>query len=306
VTKPAKGQARVAHGASGSELTTPAAKLLMTILGDYWFGSLEYVPSSALVSVLGELGVGRQAARAAFSRLSREGRIERIKVGRHTAYRLAEAARAASTERGRALRDFGAAPVEWDGRWTCVAFSVPESDRHRRAALRVRLRALRMGLLFDGLWISPRSLVAEIERALDEVGVAEAVVFRAAEVRGGRGRDLLDAWDLTTLRAGFAELTDALDVIEGELHGGTLSPAAALVARTDLMARWRTLAGADPYLPDELLPADWPLAEARRRFVSVYAELGPLSELRVRQVTGIDESTTTGAGPRHHRLADLS
>ncbi len=84
-----------------------------------------------------------------------------------------------------------------------------------------------------------------------------------------------------------------------------MGPAEALVAHTELMARWRTLAGSDPYLPDELLPADWPLAAVRRRFVDVYDGLGPLGELRVRQLAG----TATGAGgpggPRHHRLADL-
>jgi len=291
----------VAHGAAGSELTRPAAKLAMTLLGDYWFGAAEPVPSSVLVAVLAEFGIGEDAARAAFSRLCREGRIERSREGRRTAYRLAEPARAAAAERGRALVAFGAEPVAWDGQWTCVAFSVPESDRARRTALRARLRALRMGPLIDGLWISPHPLVAEVEAAVEAAEVVGAVVLRAAEVPGPGRSDLLGAWDLPALRRGYDGFAARLDAIEPRLGHGALPPAEALVTRTDLMAGWRTLAGADPYLPDALLPGDWPLAGARRRFVAAYDALGPLAELRVRQVA--DGACPV---PRHHRLADLS
>src|SRR5262245_8501841 len=294
----------VAHGAAGSELMLPAAKLVMTVLGDYWFGADEDVPSSVLVAVLAEFRIGEDAARAAFSRLCREGRIERSKDGRRTAYRLAAAARASAAERGRALVAFGAEPVAWDGHWICVAYSVPEPDRARRNALRARLRALRMGSLFDGLWISPHAIVAEVRAALDATGVSEAVVLRAAEAPVAGGIDLLDAWDLPGLRAGFEEFEAVVDALEPRLGDGALAPAEALVARTDLMARWRTLAGADPYLPGALLPADWPLAGARRRFVQAYDALGPLSELRVRQLA--EAAGDAGRGPRHHRLADLS
>jgi phenylacetic acid degradation operon negative regulatory protein len=291
----------VAHGAAGSELTLPAAKLLMTVLGDYWFGADEPVPSAVLVGVLADFGIGEDAARAAFSRLCREGRIERSRDGRRTAYRLAEAARALAAERGRALAAFGAEPIAWDGQWTCVAYSVPESDRARRTALRARLRLLRMGPRFDGLWISPHPIGAEVHAALDEAGVGEAVVLRAAEIPGAEESDLLGAWDLAAVRAGFDDFTARLAGIEPRLDQGVLAPAEALVTRTDLMARWRTLAGADPYLPDALLPGDWPLAGARARFVAAYDGLGPLAELRVRQV-----AEGTCPVPRHHLLAELS
>jgi hypothetical protein len=38
---------------SGGERAHAAAKLAMTLLGDYWFGAAEPVPSSVLVAVLG-------------------------------------------------------------------------------------------------------------------------------------------------------------------------------------------------------------------------------------------------------------
>ena len=41
----------------------PAAKLVMTVLGDYWFGADSPVPSAVLVAVLAEFGIGEDAAR---------------------------------------------------------------------------------------------------------------------------------------------------------------------------------------------------------------------------------------------------
>ena len=73
--------------------------------------------------------------------------------------------------------------------------------------------------------------------------------------------------------------------------------------RTDLMARWRRLARIDPRLPEDLLPDDWPLHNARAGFVEAYDALGPLSELRVRQLVGA--GADDAGGPRHHRLTEL-
>jgi phenylacetic acid degradation operon negative regulatory protein len=58
----------------------------------------------------------------------------------------------------------------------------------------------------------------------------------------------------------------------------------ALVARTEIMNEWRNFPNLDPDLPPELLPRPWPRAEARRIFAEVYNGLGPLAQVRVRQV----------------------
>jgi phenylacetic acid degradation operon negative regulatory protein len=297
--------------------TASATELLPTLLGDYWFTSRAYVPSAALVRLLGEFGVGADATRAALSRLARAGRLEGVRDGRRTAYRLAPALVDAALTRGRHLMAFGAQPTSWDGVWTCVAFSVPEADGHLRPRLRARLRALGMGALFDGLWITPHAPLAAIERALDETGVAGAVVFRATEVPRPAGTALVDAWDLAALRRRYDDLLAVVEGLPGDqaasddgaasdAGGGggggqaeALSPAEALVARTDLMRRWRALAMSDPRLPDLLLPDDWPLAAARARFVAAYDALGPLAEERVRALVGDDH-------PRHHRVADIA
>lgn len=171
-----------------------------------------------------------------------------------------------------------------------------------------------MGALFDGLWITPHAPLAAVERALDETGVAGAVVFRATEVPRPAGGALVDAWDLAALRRRYDALIAVADGLAGDQAGSDAegggeaergsradvpSPTEALLACTDLMARWRALAMSDPRLPDVLLPDDWPLARARAGFVAAYDALGPLAEQRVRALVGDDH-------PRHHRVADIT
>jgi phenylacetic acid degradation operon negative regulatory protein len=283
-------------------LDPPAARapdLLPTLLGDYWFHSRAFIPSAALVRLLAEFGVGADATRAVLSRQSRAGRLERRRDGRRTAYRLApDLADAAAALGGRLMR-FGDGPIGWDGRWTCVAFSVPEPDARLRALLRRRLRALGLGALFDGLWITPHAPLTGIAACLGELGIAGAAVLRATSVPVPDGADLVDVWDLPALRARYAGLEAALDRVDARRDAGPVDPTEALVGRTELMLRWRALAMTDPRLPDELLPPSWPRQAARARFVAAYDALGPPAEARVRELAGDGE-------PRHHRVEDIA
>ncbi|HET6951272.1 MAG TPA: PaaX family transcriptional regulator C-terminal domain-containing protein [Acidimicrobiales bacterium] len=281
----------------------PAGHLLTTLMGDYWYASPEFVPSAALVALLAQFGVGEAATRAALSRQTRLGRLEGIRRGRTTAYRLAPRLVPAAVAHSRTLMRYGAEPRPWDGQWTCVVFSIPEARRHLRPALRQRLRRMGLGPLFDGFWITPWAPLDAIDEALADLGVVEAAVFRVTEV-ARRGRvDLTGAWDLPALRAGYAGLVDQLTELLERLRRGEVGPAEALVARTAATARWRVLVADDPQLPDELLPDGWPLGEARRLFGAAYDELGPLAEVRARQVVGADEALDWPP-PRAHRVAD--
>lgn len=282
-----------------------ATELLPTLIGDYWFHSRGYIPSAGLVRLLGEFGVGPDAARAALSRLSRSGTLEVVRHGRRTAYRLAPALADAAVAQGRRLMRFGAEPVTWDGMWTCVAFSVPEPDGHLRPLLRKRLRALGLGALFDGLWITPHAPLDALDRCLTDLGIAGTAVLRATEVPRPAGVALVDAWDLAALKDRYDELIALVDDTAARLADGAVPPADALVARTELMRRWRSLALTDPRLPDVLLPRDWPLRTARSGFVAVYDTLGPLAEVRVRELVGDGDGQPLD-GPRHHRVGDIT
>jgi phenylacetic acid degradation operon negative regulatory protein len=280
-----------------------APQLLVWMFLGYWFENVEFIPSAALVALLGSLGVGEAAARAALSRLARRGSLEGTKLGRNTAYRLAAGTVDAARAQGRSMLKFGASPSPWDRRWTCVVFSIPESDRRRRPALRQRLRELRLGPLFDGLWITPRAPLAAIDRSLTELGVTDAAVFRVSEVPRPAGVDLLSAWDLRSLRVAYDDLIDSLEPVVGRVREGKMPDGDALVARVEACARWRSLAAADPDLPEELLPDDWPQRRARELFVEAYDTLGPGAERRVRELV----TSVRGASspvPHHRRVED--
>ena len=291
-------------GVGGSPLEDESAPhLLVWMFLGYWFENIDFIPSAALVALLGSLGVGEAAARAALSRLARRGSLEGTKLGRNTAYRLAAGSIEAARADGRRMLRFGSGPSTWDRQWTCVVFSIPESDRRRRPALRQRLRELRLGPLFDGFWITPRAPLAAIDRSLTELGVSDAAVFRVSEVPRPAGVDLLSAWDLRGLRADYEELIHSLEPVVGRVRQGTMPDDDALVARVEACARWRSLAAADPGLPEELLPRDWPQRRARQLFVEAYDSLGPAAERRVRELVATVRGVSSPL-PRHRRVED--
>ena len=58
----------------------------------------------------------------------------------------------------------------------------------------------------------------------------------------------------------------------------------ALVERTRVMDVWRQFPNLDPELPEDVLGDAWPRHEAREIFARVYDALGPLAEMRFKQV----------------------
>ncbi|MFD5825281.1 PaaX family transcriptional regulator C-terminal domain-containing protein [Lentzea sp. NPDC060358] len=261
--------------------------LLLTLLGDYWYGQRAPLPSAALVALLGEFGITGISARATLSRLSRRGLLELSRVGRHTYYALSDRAARVLEDGLRQIVAFGASEEPWPGTWTVAVFSVPEDQRDLRHALRTRLSWLGFASLFDGVWVSPHDRVTEITSVLAELGIDSAAVLRAEVADGSPlGGDPLNAWDLDALRARYDALIDEYSAVRARLAAGLVGTAEALVVRTALMDAWNRFPGLDPGLPSALLPQPWPRARARALFTELYDDLALLAEQRVKQVVG--------------------
>lgn len=261
--------------------------LLLTLLGDYWYGQRAPLPSGALVALLGEFGITEISARAALSRLSRRGLLELSRTGRRTSYALSTHAATVLAEGLRHITSFGAVEEPWSGQWTVAVFSVPEDQRDLRHTLRTRLGWLGFASLFDGVWVSPHERVAEITAVLAELAVDTATVLRAEVVDGSpAGGHPINAWGLSELRAAYLALIREYESVRERLRAGRIGTAEALVVRTALMDAWRRFPGLDPELPSALLPAPWPRARARALFTELYDELAWLAEQRVKQVVG--------------------
>ena len=259
--------------------------LLTTLLGDYWLGREEHLPSAALVRLVGEFGVTPVGARAALSRLTRRGLLTSSKSGRRTYYGLTRRAARVLEEGGERIMAFGTSREPWDGRWTVAAFSVPEDQRDLRHALRTRLRWLGFAPLYDGMWVSPRDAVQPALEALAEVEVERATVLVATVAPDGPVKGApISAWDLDYLCKLYEEFIAAYEPMLERVRHGSVGASEALIARTAVMDTWRNFPNLDPELPDELLPDGWPRQRARAIFAEVYNGLGPLAEVRVRQV----------------------
>lgn len=266
-----------------SQAGSSSQHLLTTLLGDYWAGRTEHLPSAALVALLGEFDIGATAARAALNRLARRGVLVSSRVGRNSFYGFAPGASDMLLAGAYEFVSFGRGDSNWDGRWTLALFTLTESQRDLRYALHSRLRWLGFAPLYDGTWVSPRPVASEVRRELEELGIPDVTVLRAEE-QPGSSRRPIDAWDLADLAAMYEDFVATYRPLREQLRGGDVGAAQALLARTRIMDSWRSFPGIDPNLPATLLPVAWPRREAHDIFVEVYDALGPLAAIRVRQI----------------------
>lgn len=279
--------------------------LLVTLLGDYWYRRREHIPSAALVALLAEFEISPVAARAALSRLARRGLLESSKAGRRTYYGLTERAAEVLRDGVQRIMSFGATTRPWDHKWRVAVFSVPEQQRDVRHAVRTRLRWLGFAPLYDGVWVSPRDAAGAAADELNELGVTNFTVMTSQFLTGGpAGKGPLSAWDLDEVRKKYDEFIGEHEGLLRRAREGSVGAAEALFARTELMDTWRHFPNLDPELPSELLSPGWPRERAHEVFGELYDVLGPLAEIRVRQVIS-HFSPELGALVRHHTLRSV-
>lgn len=257
--------------------------LLLTLLGDYWYGHEEPLPSRALSAVLTEFGISYQGARAAISRLSRRGLLEFHRAEGRSGYRLTRYADSVLKEGLQRILQFGTTCSAWDGSWTVIVFSVPESQRELRHVARTRLRWLGFSPLYNGTWVSPWERCDEAARLLSEVGVRHAVVLRST-LSESSPEGPAAAWDLMTLTEAYNDFLREFSPLLERARSGDVGTAEALLKRSLLMDAWRQFPTIDPDLPAELLPPGFPRSDARRLFAELYDMLGPLAEIRIRSI----------------------
>lgn len=237
------------------------------------------------MELLGDFGITPAGARSAMRRLSARGLLTVARNGRTTAYGIPPRTVAVIVEHTYRMLTFGSSAPQWDGMWTVVAFSVPEEDRGLRSELRTRLRVLRFAALYDGVWVTPHDETEAALAMLDELGVTTATVLRSTEAgRESAESGLREAFDLSEHALAYRGFADYYEPLLERVNAGQVGPAEALRTRTEVGADWRRFQETDPDLPAELLPADWERDRARRVFTEIYERLGPVAELRFRQV----------------------
>lgn len=281
--------------------------LATIVVADYTVSTRAWLPSAAIVALLGQFEVAPGAARVMVSRLARRGLLERRREGRHSFYRLTQAAATGLSVGGSAIAMFGIEPEPWDGSWTVVLFSMPEEETTRRRALRGALRWRGYAPLYDGVWVSPHPMTAETRTYLSTATLGTLTVLRAqhCDLETQVTRNPVDAWDMAGIVERYERFIEHWSDFVPGVADGTLTGAAALRARTEMIDAYRGFLMVDPRLPIELMRPDWPRARARDLFVTVY---DGLAEPALQYVRGVVARAGDGSsrGIRAHTVAEMA
>lgn len=267
---------------------------VVTLLGEFWrYSPSLSVPSAALVDLLASMDVSAPAARAALSRLSRKGTLDVSRSGRNTGYSLSPAVAATIPASEMLTMTFGQHDREWDGDWTVIVFSIPETQRDQRQALRDWLRWLGFGPARDGVWISPHADLELTKRTLTGLLPPDGLTFRSAHLSGTI--EPFDVWPLAEIRDLYRTFITELRPVVYRLRDGMVSPAEALQLSISVLGRWRGFPTVDPDLPRDYLPEDWPRREARRLFVEVHDACVAPASAHVRNVVSRYDAAAAAA-----------
>ncbi|MGW7414249.1 PaaX family transcriptional regulator [Streptomyces sp. NPDC054863] len=263
-----------------ADLHTPRS-LIITLYGAYGRGDGEGdrpMPVAALIRLLAAVGVDAPSVRSAVSRLKRRGLLVSARTPEGAAgYALSGDARQLLDDGDR--RIYGRArPRPADG-WVLAVFSVPEAERAKRHVLRSRLARLGFGAAAPGVWIAPGGLYEEARHTLERLQLVEYVdLFRGDHLGFAATADAVARWwdlpGMATLHEDFLKRYEP--VLRGwESRPGADEAAAEKAYRDYLLSldSWRRLLYADPGLPVELLPEDWPGGRSAEVFAELHRRL---------------------------------
>ena len=202
------------------------------------------LPVAQLVRLTGLFGISENRARVALSRMVTSGEAVSDGSGR---YRLAGHL-AARQSRQSASRAGTTTP--YDGAWWLAVVTTTGSSAEVRGARRRALTYERLSELREGVWMRPANLAVALPDGLD--GDLELMTARPQHPVVLTH----ELWDLPAW-------SDRAGALLRELQARPPDGPDALAPGFELSAAVLRHLQADPLLPSELLPADWPGASLR-------------------------------------------
>lgn len=169
----------------------------------------------------------------------------------------------------------------WDGRWRLVLFDVPMNRNAERERFRRYLRSRGFGCLQNSVWITPDPL-GEERRLLagGRINVESLLLLEARPCAGEPDSEIVQgAWDFARINDGYGRNQR---ILRERPKIPPRSPEAAKAwlrwARRE-RAAWLEAVSADPLLPRQILPSDYPGRTVWHERMKVLREAG--QELRV-------------------------
>lgn len=253
---------------------TPAGRalrpqlLMLMLFGDYVLDRDLCLFSGSVIDVLARVGVSEHATRSTLTRMVNRGLLRRQRHGRRMYFGLTPRSVDLLHEGEARIWKTGAVNDDWDGTWTLLCFSLPESWQRQRHDLRTQLAWAGFGPLQGGLWIAPGEVPAE--PIVGGLGLeAHVRVFRArADELTDIGQMVSDAYDLSGLAARYHDFLNRWDAPDGQVPHTD-----ALAARLMIITEWLNAIQRDPRLPVQHLPPDWPAVRAQELFQRLESSL---------------------------------
>jgi phenylacetic acid degradation operon negative regulatory protein len=238
------------HVSQSRNALTARSVLLSVLLGT----DPPRLPVRQLVRTTELFGIAEGTTRTALSRMAAGGEV----VAEDGWYALASDRLLARQARQAASRAARTRPWR-DGRWL-QAIVVAEGRRAAadRSALRAALAEARLAELREGVWLRPDNL-GDGSRP---VAGGEVRWFRAVP-DGDPAALAARLWDLPGWAARAGDLRNRMSELVGPLEAGDRTCLAdGFVLSADVLRHFQ----ADPLLPAELLPPDWPGEDLRRDY----------------------------------------
>jgi len=259
--------------------------LIVTIYGLYARDTGGWLSVASLIRLMAELGVDEAAVRSSISRLKQRGILETRRRGAAAGYALSALGGEILAEGDQRIFDRPRARPA-DG-WLLAVFSVPETERRRRHALRSRLTWLGFGTVSAGVWIAPGHLAGETAEVLERDGLSGYVsLFRADYVAFGDLREQVALWwDTGRLQSLYQEFLDSAEPVLARWGGGGRGEGEAFADYVRALTAWRRLPFLDPGLPAELLPAGWNGLRADAAFAALRDRLAEPARAHVLAVS---------------------
>jgi phenylacetic acid degradation operon negative regulatory protein len=271
--------------------------LIFTVFGLYLRELGGWISVSRLIELMGHLGIEPQAVRSAISRLKKRGVLISDRRDGAAGYALSEYAESVLAEGDR--RIFTREEPQ-EAEWVLAVFSVPESERDKRHALRSRLSWLGFATISSGTWIAPAHVADDARLVLARDGLDRFVeLFHADHLGFGNVESLVAKWwNLPGIDARYrqfiAEYEPLLTVWRSRRRPAELAEQ-AFADYVRVLTTWRELPYLDPGLPPTLLPADWSRSHAASLFDALQAVLEAPAHA---YVTGEATSSRVGSAAR--------
>lgn len=211
----------------------------------FWFGdSSDLFPRKGFVDTLGRLLLTED-----IERIIEKGRV-RIKITPRGLKRLSLFLDLEKFSR-----------KKWDKKWRLVVFDIEEKHKSQRDKIRSKLKSLGFGMLQESVWISPFPIEGELVEYFGSWKIKGEVLVSKSEVLVGDQKGIAwRVWQPARLEQrylGLKKFWEDLPKVKQNKKNALR-----------FEEKYFGLLYRDPFLPEELLPADWPAEKVKDLYLN--------------------------------------